>query len=164
MTRKRSWTNVELEEAVKTSKSIRGVLIKLGLIPAGGNYQHVSSTITSLKLDISHFTGMGWRRGRTFAFVPQRTLTEILVEDSDFQSFKLKKRLYREGLKQQKCELCGWAEQSKDGRIPLELDHVNGNHRDNRLENLRILCPNCHSLQSTHRGRNQKKPPGWRNR
>lgn len=164
MARKRSWSNTDLEQAVLTSKSVRSVLIKLGLIPAGGNYQHVSSTITSLGLNTSHFTGMGWRRDRKFDFVPQKSLAEILVEDSDFQSFKLKKRLYREGLKTAKCELCGWAEQSKDGRIPVELDHVNGNHRDNRLDNLRILCPNCHSLQSTHRGRNQKKPPRWRNR
>jgi hypothetical protein len=164
MSRKRSWTNTDLQVAVTTSKSIRGVLIKIGLIPAGGNYRHVAETIKDLKLDTSHFTGMGWRSGRTFAFVPQRSLSEILVADSDFQSFKLKKRLYREGLKEQKCELCGWAEQAKDGRIPLELDHVNGNHRDNRLGNLRILCPNCHSLQPTHRGKNQKKPPGWRNR
>ncbi len=164
MTRKRKWTNEELKEAVATSKSIRAVLIKLGLIPAGGNYRHIAQTIKDLGLDSTHFTGMGWRRGRTFDFVPQKSLAEILVENSDFQSFKLKKRLYREGLKQAKCELCGWAEQSKDGRIPVELDHINGNHSDNRLENLRILCPNCHSLQSTHRGRNQKKPPGWRNR
>jgi hypothetical protein len=164
MTRKRSWTTVELREAVATSNSIRGVLIKLGLIPAGGNYEHVGKTIKDLEFDTSHFTGMGWRRGRTFDFVPQQALKDILRKDSDFQSFKLKKRLFREGIKTPKCEICGWAEMSKDGRIPVELDHINGDHRDNRLLNLRVLCPNCHSLQPTHRGRNQKKPPGWRNR
>ncbi|QQS22454.1 HNH endonuclease [Candidatus Saccharibacteria bacterium] len=59
--------------------------------------------------------------------------------------------------KKPKCEICGWEERSIDGRIPVELDHINGIHSDNRLENLRILCPNCHSLQPTHRGRNKKR-------
>lgn len=58
------------------------------------------------------------------------------------------------GLKQPRCELCGWETLAPDGRLPLELDHVNGVRTDHRLENLRILCPNCHSLQPTHRGLN----------
>lgn len=51
----------------------------------------------------------------------------------------------------------GWSKNSKDGRLPLELDHINGNPKDNRLINLRVLCPNCHSLKQTHRGKNIKK-------
>lgn len=67
-----------------------------------------------------------------------------------------KKRLFVAGLKNQKCELCGWVK-SIDGRIPLELDHINGDVHDNRLENLRILCPNCHSIQPIHRALNKNK-------
>ncbi len=52
--------------------------------------------------------------------------------------------------------MCGWNKTTKDGRLPLELDHINGDSRDNRLTNLQILCPNCHSLQPTHRGLNKK--------
>ncbi|KKQ13143.1 MAG: hypothetical protein US27_C0015G0001, partial [Candidatus Moranbacteria bacterium GW2011_GWF1_36_78] len=52
---------------------------------------------------------------------------------------------------------CGWHKVSKDGRLPLELDHINGDSKDNRIKNLRVLCPNCHSLKPTHRGRNIKK-------
>ncbi len=59
-------------------------------------------------------------------------------------------------LKKPECEECGWAKRSEDGRIPLELDHINGDSHDNRLENLRILCPNCRSLEPTHRGMNIK--------
>jgi 5-methylcytosine-specific restriction endonuclease McrA len=66
-------------------------------------------------------------------------------------------RLFAAGLKKRECEVCGWAEVSADGRIPLELDHINGDKNDNRLDNLRILCPNCHSLQPTHRGLNQRR-------
>lgn len=156
MPKRRRWSHDDLKTAVASSKSVRGVLLKLNLIPAGGNYQHVARTISDLAIDTSHFTGMGWRKGRTFDFVPQKKLEDILKKGSDFQSFKLKKRLFREGLKSPQCEICGWAEQAKDGRIPVELDHINGDHDDNRLENLRILCPNCHGLQPTHRGKNQK--------
>jgi len=100
---------------------------------------------------------MGWNVG--LKFVPQKAkpLMEILINGYDYQSYKLKRRLIVEGYKKAACELCGWCEVSLDGRIPVELDHINGNNQDNRLCNLRILCPNCHSLQSTHRGLNKVK-------
>lgn len=154
---KRSWTDEQLILAVAESKSVRSVLIKLQLIPAGGNYQQVKAAIAKLSLDISHFTGARWNAGRTYHTKVRPSLESLLVLGGTAQSYKLKKRLYEEGLKKPECELCGWAKMSADGRIPLELDHINGNHSDNRLENLRILCPNCHSLQPTHRGRNKKR-------
>jgi len=149
---RRSWTDKQLTDAVRESFSVRMVILKLGLVPAGGNYSQINKRIKELKLDNSHFTGSRWnvgvRRRRTRYGVP---LEDILIENSIFQSYKLKIKLFNAGLKQQKCELCGWCRMSVDGRIPLELDHINGIHNDNRLENLRILCPNCHSLQITHR-------------
>lgn len=78
------------------------------------------------------------------------------MNGSNVQSNTLRRRLFKEGIKEPKCELCGWAETSIDGRIPVELDHINGVRTDNRLDNLRILCPNCHSLQITHRGKNKR--------
>ena len=103
---------------------------------------------------------MGWSKGLHFGFRPKIPLKQILVQNSYFQSYKLKNRLLREGLKPPYCEECGWAERSRDGRLSLELDHINGDVHDNRLENLRILCPNCHSLKATHRGRNRKNKEG----
>ncbi len=154
--RKMRWTLAMLKKAARESTSVRQVISRLGLIPAGGNYQQVKKYLEKHQIDTSHFTGQGWSKGKKRPFIPKRTLDAILVNDSDYQSYKLKNRLYREGIKQPQCEECGWAKHSTDGRIPLELDHTNGNSRDNRIQNLRILCPNCHSLKLTHRGKNIK--------
>lgn len=155
--KRRSWTDDQLKEAVETSRSIRQVIKKLGLVPAGGNYQHVQRIIAEYKLSIAHFSGMGWSLGLKFHNRNLIPLEKLLVRGSYYQSYKLKQRLFDKGIKQPVCELCGWARKSIDGRIPVELDHINGDHLDNRMENLRILCPNCHSLQATHRGINKVK-------
>ena len=155
--RSRSWTNTDLAEAVKHCFSYRCVIAKIGLVPAGGNYEQVKGTIVLLNLDVSHFKGRGWNSGIKGRYMPRRSLPSVLVKDSDYQSFKLKQRLFREGIKKEACEECGWAKRNQDGYLPLELDHINGDRHDNRLENLRVLCPNCHSLKPTHRGRNKRK-------
>jgi len=153
----KSLSDEQLTEAVATSKSYRAVIIKIGLVPAGGNYQQVMRRVSELQLPIEHFTGKGWNEGWKFdPRIPKKPLELILVRGSQHQSFSLKKRLFLAGLKSPACEICGWAEKSLDGRIPVELDHINGDHHDNRIENLRVLCPNCHSLQPTHRGKNKK--------
>jgi hypothetical protein len=156
ISRFKSWTDEQLIESVKNSYSTRAVIISLGLVPAGGNYIQVQNRINVLGLSTEHFTGSVWAKGKTWHTSTRPILSDLLVKGSVVQSFKLKKRLFEEGLKTQKCELCGWAELSIDGRLPLELDHINGDRYDNRIKNLRILCPNCHSLQITHRGKNKK--------
>ncbi len=154
---KTRWTDEALRAAVATSMSLADVLRKLGLVPAGGNYDAVQRKIAEAALDTSHFTGQGWNVGGKFVPAPARPLEHVLVAGQWTASHKLKQRLFREGLKCPACELCGWAERSADGRVPVELDHINGDRNDNRLVNLRVLCPNCHSLQPTHRGLNQKR-------
>lgn len=164
--RKRSWTEQQLALAVKDSFSLRQVLNKLHLREAGGNYDQVKKYIAECKLDVRHFKGRGWNLGTRGMGKPKVPLEKILVYGSPFQSFKLKKRLFKANLKPRYCEECGWAKTTPEGYLPLELDHINRDRHDNRLENLRVLCPNCHSLKPTHRGRNIKiiKMPGWRNR
>lgn len=156
MPKKRSWTDEQLRRAVAASRSYRAVLIRLGLIPAGGNYAQVQRRVRQLSLPTGHFTGKGWNVKLRFKPHPAVPLHDLLVVNGTAQSHVLKKRLFVAGIKKPQCELCGWAVQAEDGRIPVELDHINGDHYDNRLENLRILCPNCHSLQPTHRGKNKK--------
>jgi hypothetical protein len=157
MPKKRSWTDEQLVFSVKNSFSIRMVLIDLKLVPAGGNYDQIKKRIKELSLVTDHFTGSRWNVGiRRKQTRYGQSLSDLLTENSNFQSHKLKNKLFKEGIKEQRCELCGWCEVSVDGRTPVELDHLNGNHSDNRIENLRVLCPNCHSLQATHRGRNKK--------
>lgn len=155
--RKKTWNKDDLKKAIESSLSLRQVIHKLGLVEAGGNYDQIKKYIKEYNFTTQHFTGRGWRKDKTFATTWRKNLNEILILDSDVQSFKLKNRLIIEGLKERACEMCGWCEMASDGRIPVELDHVNGDKRDNRIQNLRILCPNCHSLQSTHRGLNKKK-------
>ena len=155
--RVRKWTIPELITSVQNSTSFRQVMLELNLKPSGGNYKQIQKYIYISIINIDHFTGKLWSKGKKIPFKPKIPLTKIITENSTFLSYKLKNRLFREGLKSPKCELCGWHTAAADGRVPVEIDHINGKANDNRLVNLRILCPNCHSLQSTHRAKNIKK-------
>lgn len=84
-------------------------------------------------------------------------LNEILVENSNYKGTqKLKDRLIKEGLKQDKCECCGQEPVWNGNKLVLQLDHINGNHKDNRIENLRVICPNCHTQTETFCGKHNK--------
>ena len=155
--RPRSWLLEDLKNAVKNSTSYRQVLGVLKLKEAGGNYAQIKKYIKENNLDTGHFKGKAWNKGLKGNGKPRIPLDKILILGSSYQSFKLKNRLFRAGLKPMRCEVCGWAQVTEKGYLPLELDHINGNRYDNRLENLRILCPNCHSLQPTHRSRKRAR-------
>jgi hypothetical protein len=151
----RRWTDEQLAAAVAEARSVAGVLRRLGLKPGGSVYVAINQRIGELGLDTSHFKGQGWAKGlKNPVRRPVRPLAEILVRDSDYSHTNdLRKRLLREGLKAWRCEVCDGTSWN-DRPIPLQLDHINGIRTDNRLVNLRLLCPNCHAQTETYCGKN----------
>lgn len=147
-------TKSDFVEAAQSASSIAGMCRFLGLKPCGGNYRLMHNALERYDIDVSHFNGQGWNKNLVFKPFVAKPIEEILVKDSSYQSYKLKNRLIKEGIKYNICEGCGltmW--QGK--QIPLELHHINGDNRDNRLDNLVLLCPNCHALTETYRGKNK---------
>jgi Zn finger protein HypA/HybF involved in hydrogenase expression len=136
-----NYSTTQIEEAVKASKSLAGVLRALGLLPVGGNYRTIKKRIKELNLDTSHFTGKAW--------IPKGA--ELKKFDDLTTAQAIKKRLINE--RGHRCECCR-KEMWLGGEIVLELDHVNGDRDNNSRENLQLLCPNCHALTPTYRGKN----------
>lgn len=151
---KYKFTKEDLELAIKNSLSIAQVCRELGIRPVGGNYKTLKSKFKIWELDTSHFTGQGWNTGKRFRkFSKSLTLDQILIEDSPYLSTNsLKKRLLKEGVLQNICSVCSIVDWNGLPLV-LQIDHINGVNTDNRIENLRILCPNCHAQTSTYRGK-----------
>lgn len=151
--RPRRYSDEDFERAIRNSRSLRQALLSLGVVGAGGNYRTAKRDIKRLGLSTSHFTGAGWRKGETAPITEPRPLAAIMVEGSSMSTSYLRKRLLREGVKPHRCEGCSlslW----RGLPIPPELDHINGVNDDHRLENVRLLCPNCHAQTDTYRARN----------
>lgn len=149
--KRRRYTEDEFREAWASSSSIAQVASKLNCNKTGGGYYSLKAAASDLGLTSEHMTGKGWNVGDHFGLsrINRIPLAEILVEHSAYtNTHALKQRLFKEGLKEKKCEWCG-IEEWRGQPAPLALDHINGTRRDNRLTNLRILCYNCHGQTET---------------
>lgn len=142
------YTKELLEPIVKESISFREVSRRLGLANDNRASRDVKPHILRLEIDFSHFNRAGRRLGK------QQTDAEVFVLNSTFRSYQMVGRLKK--LRPYECVLCAnngiWLNEA----MTLEVDHINGKNRDNRLENLRFLCPNCHSIQPTSNGKKRK--------
>jgi 5-methylcytosine-specific restriction endonuclease McrA len=147
----RKYTEQQLKDAVKQNTSIRQVLIALGLAPKGGSYRTIHNAIIKYNIDTSHFLGKAWSKNKTLK--PRIDTDEYLSNKKQISSFKLKVRLLESSVLSHICSRCNLAEWLGNP-IPLELDHIDGDHLNNNLNNLRLLCPNCHALTPNYRGKN----------
>ncbi|MEA2210364.1 MAG: hypothetical protein QOF83_312, partial [Solirubrobacteraceae bacterium] len=149
------YDEIEAREAVAASSSYAEALRKLGLRPYGGNHRLFRRWVDEVwQIPTEHFEpGRAQRLGLKHRVTP---LSEVLVEHSSYSRQRLKRRLFAEGLKEPRCELCGQGEIWRGLRMALIIDHVNGVPDDNRLENLRIACPNCAATFETHCGRKNR--------
>lgn len=156
---KEKYNEKNLKNAVKNSNSIADVLRKLNTPVKSGNYKTINKYIKKYNIDISHFTGQGWNKGENFIkFNKTIPMDEILIKDSTYTNTKcLKERLVKDNLLLYKCDECGNEGEYNNKTLTLQLDHINGINDDNRIENLRLLCPNCHSQTDTYCGKRFKK-------
>lgn len=142
----------QFREIVANNNTYSDCLRALGLGTKGGSSTDIlKRRIAELNCSTEHFG----RKGPGYQV--KHALVDILVENSTYANIaSLKRRLVREGVLEYKCAICGinqWLGQE----ISLQLDHINGVNNDHRAENLRFLCPNCHSQTNTYGGKNVSK-------
>ena len=123
------------------------------LYKSGGSYKTLHQRIKEDNLNVDHIEKA---KSQFRGFSKEIPIKEILVKDSSF-SGDLKNRVVKTGLLEDRCSKCGIGNIWCGEPISLQLDHINGDHCDNRIENLRILCPNCHSQTKTFGRRNKPK-------
>ena len=148
-----------LTELCQESYSYAEVLKKAGRSPySGGSVQTLKNKIEEYQIDISHFTGQRWQQSpnqKPQTYTEKYTLEEVFVKNSPVTQKVLRGYVERHSLLEYKCVVCGCDGHWQNCQISLELDHIDGDNTNNTIINLRYLCPNCHALTETYRGRNK---------
>lgn len=145
----------EFKAIIARNDSYSACLRELGLASKGSSaFRAIKERIAELNCSISHFCAAS-THGRTNG--QPISLEQILVENSTYANTdNLKKRLIKSGLLDYHCAICG-IDEWQGKKLVLQMDHINGKHNDNRLENLRLLCPNCHSQTDNYAGKSATK-------
>lgn len=133
------YTKDFLESLISESKSMLELFNKLGIKNTGGGATHVYKKIKEYGIDRSHFTKKGVND------LSVHPIEDYFDNKRRIKSNNLKKRLFLEGIKEKRCECCN-AETWLGWQMTFELHHIDENHNNNALENLQIVCPNCHSM------------------
>ena len=147
----KKYTSEELKEIVFKSKTLSEVLGYFGLINKGNNFKTLKTRLIEENVDYFH---LGWKNAVNKGRCKKIPLEDILIEHSVFNRTHLKKRLLKDGLLKNQCSVCGLVELWNGLKIVMILDHINGDSVDNRIENLRMVCPNCDSQLDTFSGKN----------
>ena len=155
----RQYSKEWLSELCKDSYSCAEVLRKAGRKQGGGTQATLRKKIEEFQIDISHFTGQRWQdspnQNEHKEVREKYDLEEIFRANSPVTQKVLRGYVERHNLLEYKCVKCGCDGQWQDGQIALEIDHLDGDNTNNEISNLRYLCPNCHALTETYRGRNK---------
>ncbi len=164
MTRKRTspiWntSKEELQELLDNSDSVSDVLRSFGLNPASGNHRTLRERVKLDDLSLEELNQNLKVAQRKRGKLKKVSSSTLLVKNSKVGSSKLKKRILDEGLLENKCSMCGIGPEWNGKALVLQLDHINGDSTDNRIENLRIVCPNCHTQTETFSGKHKAAPP-----
>jgi hypothetical protein len=149
-----SYTEAQAREAIASSYSWAESLRKLGRCPSGGAWRVLKKYAALWGIPTDHFDSARAVEGNLRR--PARPLDQVLVESSTYSRQHVKRRLFQEGLKEPVCEMCGQSEIWHGRPMGMILDHINGIRNDHRLENLRIVCPNCAATLDTHCGRKNR--------
>ena len=159
--RYRKYTREQLEAAVQRSLTMSDVLRRLGLRLAGGTHAHIKRRLLAYGIDTSHFVGSGANRGRRHVGGPaKKAWWQVLaLRDPLGQrepAHRLRRALLESG-RAYRCEVCGLGPEWNGRRLVLQVDHVNGAPHDSRRENVRFICPNCHSQTVNFSGRSLRR-------